>query len=92
MRKAVVFPSEDALRVTVRQQKDLPQSRERLAYLLDNPNDRSVTVALEWERWRIPFNVEVDLVATGHTSIRSQMSSGLGFDPPSLQTAAHNGA
>lgn len=81
-------PTEDALRVTVRQQKDLPQSRERLAYLLDNPTDRSVTVALEWERWRIPFNVEVDLVATGLASIRSQMSSGLGFDPPSLQAAA----
>jgi Protein of unknown function (DUF2911) len=81
-------PSEDALRVTVRQQKDLPQSRERLAYLLDNPTDRSVTVALEWERWRIPFTVEVDAVATGLASIRSQMTSGLGFDPPSLQTAA----
>jgi tetratricopeptide (TPR) repeat protein len=81
-------PKEDVLRVTVRQQKDLPQSRERLTYLLDNPTDRSVTVALEWERWRIPFKVEVDPVATGLASIRSQMTSGLGFDPPSLQAAA----
>ncbi|MBK8567012.1 MAG: DUF2911 domain-containing protein [Saprospiraceae bacterium] len=81
-------PKEDVLRVTVRQQKDLPTSRERLAYLLDNPTDRAVTVALEWERWRIPFKVEVDLVATGLASIRSQMTSGLGFDPPSLQAAA----
>ncbi len=81
-------PKEDVLRVTVRQQKDLPQSRERLAYLLDNPTDRSVTVAMEWERWRIPFKVEVDPVSTGLASIRSQMTSGLGFDPPSLQAAA----
>lgn len=81
-------PKEDVLRVTVRQQKDLPQSRERLTFLFDNVTDRSATVALEWERWRIPFKVEVDPVATGLASIRSQMTSGLGFDPPSLQTAA----
>ncbi len=81
-------PEEDVLRVAVRQQKDLPKSRERLAYVFDEPTDRSVTVALEWEHWRIPFRIAVDAKATALASIRSQMTTGLGFDPPSLQSAA----
>ena len=81
-------PELDALRVTVRQQKDIPQSRERLEYTFSDQTDRSVTVALEWEHWRIPFTVEVDLTKTSLASIQSQMSGALGFDPPSLQAAA----
>ena len=81
-------PDWDVLRVAVRQQKDLPQSRERLEYTFSNQTDRSVVVALEWEHWRIPFTVEVDLTQTALASIQSQMSGALGFDPPSLQAAA----
>lgn len=81
-------PEEDALRLTVRQQKNMPQSREWLGYSFSEPTDRSVVVALEWERWRIPFKVEVDLVGTALADIKRQMSGGLGFDPPSLQAAA----
>jgi tetratricopeptide (TPR) repeat protein len=81
-------PDEDALRVTVRQQKNQPQSREWLAYTFANPSSNSVEVALEWERWRIPFKVETDFVATTLANIKSQMSGALGFDPPSLQAAA----
>lgn len=81
-------PEEDALRVTVHQQKNLPQSREWLAYTFAEPTQNSVVVALEWERWRIPFKVETDYVQTSLASIQRQMSGGLGFDPPSLQAAA----
>ncbi|MCK6695477.1 MAG: DUF2911 domain-containing protein [Thermoanaerobaculia bacterium] len=81
-------PEEDVLRVTVRQQKDLPQSREWLAYTFSNPTARSVEVALEWERWRIPFTVAVDLENTTLASIRRQLSGAMGFDPPSMQAAA----
>lgn len=81
-------PDADALRVTVRQQKDLPQSQERLEYTFSEHTDRSVVIALEWERWRIPFKVEVDHVQTGLASIQGQMRGALGFDPPSLQAAA----
>lgn len=81
-------PEEDVLRVTVRQQKDLPQSREWLAYTFSNPRERSVEVALEWERWRIPFTVSVDLEQTTVASIRRQLSGAMGFDPPSMQAAA----
>ena len=81
-------PEEDVLRVTVRQQKNLPQSREWLAYTFSDPTASSAIIALEWERWRIPFKVEVDVKSTGLAAIQSQMTSGLGFDPPSLIAAA----
>lgn len=81
-------PEADVLRVTVRQQKDLPQSRERLEYTFSDHTDRSVVIGLEWERWRIPFKVEVDHIQTGLASIQRQMRGALGFDPPSLQAAA----
>ncbi len=81
-------PELDALRVKVKQQKDLPQSRERLEYTFSEQTDRSVVIALEWERWRIPFTVSVDLTQTTLASIQSQMTGGIGFDPPSLQAAA----
>lgn len=81
-------PEEDVLKVTVRQQKDLPQSREWLAYTFSKPTERSVEVALEWERWRIPFTVAIDLEKTTVASIRRQLSGAMGFDPPSMQAAA----
>lgn len=81
-------PEWDVLRVGVKQQKDLPQSRELLEYTFSELTDHSVVVALEWEHWRIPFKVEVDLKKTGLASIRSQLSGAMGFDPPSLQAAA----
>jgi tetratricopeptide (TPR) repeat protein len=78
----------DVLRVTTRQQKDLKESKERLDYTFSNQTDRSVEVALEWEKWRIPFKVEVDLLNTTLASIRSQLSGAMGFDPPGLEAAA----
>ncbi|MDX2134328.1 MAG: DUF2911 domain-containing protein [Saprospiraceae bacterium] len=81
-------PEEDALRVTVRQQKNLAQSREWLAYTFSSPTKNSIVLALEWERWRIPFTVSVDYEQTTLASLRRQLSGGMGFDPPSLQAAA----
>lgn len=81
-------PEWDVLRVSTKQQKDQPQSVERLAYTFSDQTDKGVTAALEWERWRIPFRIEMDPVKTGLAAIRAQMSGALGFDPPSLQTAA----
>ena len=78
----------DVLRVGARQQKDLKESVERLEYVFAKETDRSIEIALQWEKWRIPFVVEVDLVNTALTSIRTELSGALGFDPPSLQAAA----
>jgi len=78
----------DVLRVGTRQQKDLPQSRERLEYVISNQTDRSAEIALEWEKWRIPFTVEVDLPTTALAAIRADLSGALGFNANSLQAAA----
>lgn len=79
----------DVLRISTRQQKNLPTSQERLTYTFSNQTEQSVEVALEWERWRIPFKVEIDLKTTTLAHIRSEMSGALGFDPPSLEAAAN---
>jgi len=80
--------SMDVMRVSTRQQKDMPVSKERLEYNFSKQTDHSVELALEWEKWRIPFTIETDLVQTALASIRSQLSGAMGFDPPSLQAAA----
>lgn len=72
-------PKEDALRVTVRQQKDLPVSRERLAYEFSDPTENSATVALLWERWRIPFRVSVDLQKVVIETLRRELQGEKGF-------------
>lgn len=79
---------QDVLRVTVVQQKSQKVMKERLEYTFEKQTANSVEVALEWEYWRIPFNVEVDLKTTTLAHIKAQMSGALGFDPPSLQAAA----
>lgn len=78
----------DVLRVTTYQQKDAKESKERLEYNFLKQTNNSVEVSLDWERWRIPFKVEVDVTATTLAYIRSQMSGAAGFDPPSLESAA----
>lgn len=80
--------SMDVLRVSVHQQKDMPVSKERLEYVFDKQTPASVEVSLQWERWKIPFTVSVDVTNTTLAYIRSQLSGALGFDPPSLQAAA----
>ena len=78
----------DVLHVGTTQQKDRPASVERLTYSFGNQTKNKVEVALEWEKWRIPFSVEIDFVQTTLTSIRTQLTSELGFDPPSLESGA----
>jgi tetratricopeptide (TPR) repeat protein len=82
-------PELDVLRVKTVQQKDQKESVERLVYNFYNQTANSVDIALEWEKWKIPFTVEVDLNNTTLAEIRTQLSGALGFDPPSLQAAAN---
>ena len=79
----------DVLRVSVRQQKDMKVSKERLDFTFDKQTNESIEVALEWEYWRIPFTVTVDLKQTTVESLRKQLSGAMGFDPPSLEAAAN---
>jgi tetratricopeptide (TPR) repeat protein len=78
----------DVLRVGARQQKEGKETKERLDYVFSSQTDRSVEVALEWERWRIPFDLEVDLTHTTLSSIQAQLSGAMGFDPPGLEAGA----
>ncbi|MBK9735250.1 MAG: DUF2911 domain-containing protein [Saprospiraceae bacterium] len=81
--------SKDVLRVITKQQKDQKTSKERLEFIFDKQTDRSVELALEWEYWRIPLTIEIDPVSATLANIQMQMSGAIGFDPPSLQTAAN---
>lgn len=80
--------SQDVLHVATRQKKHLPNLQERLEYNFSNQTENSVEVSLDWERWSIPFTVAVDLKGTTLAHIRREMTSELGFDPPSLEFAA----
>lgn len=78
----------DVLRVTVIQQKNQKESKERLEYTFSKQTDHSVEMAVEWEKWRIPFLVEIDLIQQTLHSIQTQLSGAMGFDPPSLEAGA----
>jgi tetratricopeptide (TPR) repeat protein len=78
----------DVMRVSTIQQKDQLVSKERLEYTFSKHTKSAIEIALEWENWRIPFTVEVDLIKTGLASIQEQLSGAMGFDPPSLEAAA----
>ena len=78
----------DVLHVKTIQQKNQPQLTELLEYSFSNQKNNSVDIAMSWERWRIPFSIEVDIKQTTLSSIQTQMSGALGFDPPSLEAAA----
>ena len=79
----------DVMRVSTIQQKNQANLQERLIYTFSNQTPESLEIALEWERWKIPFRVEVDVKSATLATIRSQMSGALGFDPPSLEAAAN---
>ncbi len=52
-------PKEDALRVTVKTEP-LNESVEWLKYEFMNETDKCAAISLEWEKLKIPFQVEVD--------------------------------
>ncbi len=78
----------DVLRVSTKNQKGLATMQERLQYTFSNQTDEAVEVAMEWENWRIPFIVSVQLKETTLKYLQAEMTGSIGFDPPSLQTAA----
>jgi len=79
----------DVIRVGTKQIKNMPTSQERLSFTFYDQKENSVSLGLDWEYWRIPMVIEVDLKSTVLAHVKSQMSGELGFDPPSLQAAAN---
>ncbi len=78
---------DDALKVTV---KTIPlnESVERLKYEFMDETDNSATVALLWEKLKIPFKVEVDFVKTQMESFRKELRTSKGFKSDVWQEAA----
>jgi Protein of unknown function (DUF2911) len=80
--------NQDVLRVKTKQQKGLATSTERLNYSFSKNDGNSLEICLNWEYWSIPFRVEADNKANTLTYIKNEMTSELGFDPPSMIQAA----
>lgn len=69
---------EDALRVNVKTVA-LNESVERLKYEFMDENENNATIALTWEKLKIPFKVEVDYVKTQLESFRRELKNEKGF-------------
>ncbi len=69
---------EDALRVTVKT-VSIPESVERLKYEFMDEKENSATIAMMWEKLKVPFKVEVDYVKTQLASMRNELRNDQGF-------------
>ncbi len=78
---------EDALRVKVKTQT-VDKSTEWLKYEFTDQTDNSATVNLFWEKLRLPFKVEVDLVKTELASIQNELRTDKGFNWQNWDQAA----
>ncbi|RTL60736.1 MAG: DUF2911 domain-containing protein [Sphingobacteriales bacterium] len=80
-------PKEDALKVKVKPVA-LAQSTEWLKYEFENETPNSAVVALSWEKVKVPFKVEVDLIKTQLESFRKELRSDKGFNADAWAQAA----
>lgn len=71
-------PAQDALRVTTRLE-DAPH-REMLAFEFSDITKNGATLALHWEKKRIPLAIAVDTDAVVVASLRRQLTGTSGFD------------
>jgi tetratricopeptide (TPR) repeat protein len=78
---------EDALRVNVKPVVS-DKSVEWLKYEFMNQTDSSAVIALQWEKWTIPFRVDVDYVNTQLESFRRELRTQKGFTWHAWQQAA----
>lgn len=73
-------PKEDALRVKVKPQP-LDKSVEWLTYAFTDETETGATIALLWEKLKIPFKVETDYNNLQVESFRRELRSEKGFNP-----------
>lgn len=78
---------EDALRVKVKPVA-LDHSVEWLKYEFTNETENSAIIALEWEKLKIPFTVEVDYINQQIASFRRELRTDKGFTWESWNQAA----
>jgi hypothetical protein len=78
---------DDELRVIVKT-VPLAESVERLKYEFSDETENSATIALSWEKLKIPFKVEVDYIKTQMQSFRNELKGERGLKPEAWQQAA----
>ena len=71
-------PKDDALRVTVKTVA-LTESVERMKFEFMDEKENSATVALIWEKLKIPFKIEVDYIKAQLQSFRNELRNAKGF-------------
>jgi hypothetical protein len=77
---------EDALRVEVAAEE--ARHQERLLYTFDEVTDKSATVALTWDKVRVPFRIEVDTPGLTVKSLQRELRGVSQFDPRYWSAAA----
>jgi hypothetical protein len=78
---------DDALRVTVKPVM-LEKSVEYLKYEFVEHKEKYCVIALQWEKWSIPFKVEVDVENIVVARLRDQVTGQKGFNALNMQAAA----
>jgi tetratricopeptide (TPR) repeat protein len=81
-------PSKDVLRANTKPMK-VEMSKEYLQYEFANQTENTADVVLSWEKWRIPFTVEVDVVGGIIASMREELKGDRGFSWQAWQQAAN---
>ena len=70
-------PKEDILKVNVKQQPQ-DKSTEWLKYEFSDETTNSAILSLIWEKWKIPFKIETDLLKDQMDIFRSELTSSKG--------------
>jgi tetratricopeptide (TPR) repeat protein len=78
---------DDALRVTVKPVM-LDKSVEYLKYEFIEHKEKYCVIALQWEKWSIPFKVDVDVDNIVLARLRDQVTSQKGFNALNMVAAA----
>ena len=80
-------PALDALKVDV-ETEEIAHT-EQLTFTIDDVTPNSATVALNWEKKRIPFTVEVDVPSVVMADIRQKLQDSPGFNRQTWEQAAN---
>jgi tetratricopeptide (TPR) repeat protein len=81
-------PSDDVLQVTVKNES-LEKSVEWLKFEFENQTNSAANVSMIWEKRKIPFKIEVDVLKTQFLSFKQELETPKGFTSSALTQAAN---
>lgn len=79
-------PAEDALRVNVTPQPAEPQ--ERMAFTFEDGKPESITLAMRWEKTRVPLKIVADTRNLTMAGLHNRLRSGVHWDGQAWNEAA----